>query len=221
MIRIDLREIPIFVLNLKKEKQRRAFMAHQLNLLGLKYQFIDAVKCDPGPVGIALSHLKTIRQNNLKPPFLILEDDCKIVRKNFNYIYRLPQATDALYLGHSTFGLRDKETPDGVRWGRHDNVKYKFYDDNYIRVFNMLARHAVIYISEKFVENAIKANLLALLGRAFTIPADIEYAEMQPQHLVLSTREVYFYQNKEYGGIEAATRYSIVSKVPPYEGTNY
>lgn len=221
MIHIDLREIPIFVLNLTQDKERKAFMSTHLKSLGLKHQFISAVKCDPSPIGIAISHLKTIKQQGLKPPFLVLEDDCKIVRKDFRYTYDMPAETDALYLGHSTFGLRDSKTPDGVRWGRHNNVKYKFYNENYIRVFNMLARHAIIYISEKYVESAIEANLSALLDNPFTIPADIMYAEMQPRHLVLATRDVGYYQNSKYGGIEAATRHSIVSTIPPFKGTNY
>lgn len=221
MIRIDLREIPIFVLNMKEDHKRKAFMTQQLDSLGLKHQFIRAVKCDPSPVGIALSHLKAIKQEGLTPPFLVLEDDCKILMEKSIYRYDLPQETDALYLGHSLFGLRDKKDQYDIRWGQLGNIKYKHYDENYIRIFNMLARHAIIYISDKYVQNAIKANLSALLDNAFTIPGDVMYAEMQPEHIVLSLKEINFYQTKQFGGIELATKNSILSKVQPYTGTEY
>lgn len=125
MITVDLREIPIFVLNLKDDHKRRAFMCDQLNALELNHQFIRAVKCNPSPVGIALSHLKTLRQIGRKPPFLILEDDCKIVPHNFIYRYDIPPEIDALYLGHSVFGLQNEKDQQGIRWERRGNVKFK------------------------------------------------------------------------------------------------
>lgn len=221
MINIDLREIPIFVLNLEKDRKRKAFMTEQLNLLGLEHQFIRAVKCDPPPIGIALSHLKAIKRQGLTPPFLILEDDCKILPHNFRYRYDVPAETDALYLGHSLFGLRDKKDQYGIRWGQLGNIKYKQYDKKYIRIFNMLARHAIIYISEKYVNNAIEANYSALLDNAFTIPGDVMYAEMQPEHIVLSLKEINFYQASQYGGFETATKKSVLASIKPFTGTNY
>lgn len=221
MITIDLREIPIFVLNLKDDRKRKEFMAEQLNMLGLEYQFIRAVKCDPPPIGIALSHLKVLKQEGLEPPFLILEDDCKIVPHNFTYRYDVPSETDALYLGHSLFGLRDKKDQYGIRWGQLGNIKYKQYDKKYIRLFNMLARHAIIYISDKYVESAIEANLSALLENDFTIPGDVMYAEMQPEHVVLSLKEINFYQAGQYGGFETATKKSVLASIKPYTGAEY
>lgn len=219
MIRIDLREIPIFVLNMEEDHERKAFMTEQLNALGLEHRFISAVKCDPVAVGITLSHLKTLRQEGLKPPFLILEDDCKILPHRFAYWYDLPQETDALYLGHSVFGLREQKDEYGVRWGQQGNTKYKHYNENYIRVFSMLSRHAILYVSERYFRNAIAANLSALLDYAFSIPGDIMYAEMQPEHLVLSVREISCYQTEEFGGIEAGTNISLLTCIPPYKGT--
>ena len=219
MIRIDLREIPIFILNMEEDHERKAFMTEQLNALGLAHRFISAIKCDPPPVGIALSHLKAITRKGLKPPFLILEDDCKILPHKFAYRYDLPQGTDALYLGHSVFGLRDQKDEHGVRWGQQGKTKYRHHDENYIRLFSMLSRHAIIYISDKYVRNAIAANLSALMDNAFSIPGDIMYAEMQPEHVVLSLREICCYQTGQYGGIEAATNISLLSLIPPNTGT--
>ncbi|MBT5559142.1 MAG: hypothetical protein HOJ88_04550 [Proteobacteria bacterium] len=220
-MKIDIRKIPIFVINLEDAVERRDFMSKQLDELGLDYKFVTAVKADPYPIGIAISHLKTIKQRGLEPPFMVLEDDCLISRNNFPYEYDLPNECDALYLGHSIFGLRDKADQYGIRWGTRNNVKYKHYSEKYIRVFNMLARHAIIYVSRKFVANSIEANLSALLDHDFTIPGDIMYAEMQPEHIVLSPPSVSYRQYAELGGAEAVTEESIVDIMNPYDGVDY
>lgn len=217
MISIDLREIPIFVLNLDKDHKRKTFMTEQLNHLGLEHQFIHAIQCDPSPIGVTLSHLKAISQKGLKPPFLVMEDDCKIIPHDFTYCFEVPQETDALYLGHALFGLRDNKDHYGIRWQQRGNVKYTHYDERYIRIFNMLALHAVIYISEKFVNSAIQANLSALLEHPFTIPGDLKYAEIQSEHVVLSVKKINFYQDKQYGGKENATKNSILSIIEAHK----
>ncbi len=212
MIHIDLREIPIFVLNMEEDPESRASMTAQLDTLGLRHQFVSAIKCDPAAVGVSISHLKTLRQKGLTPPFLVLEDDCKFLPDRFSYCYDLPPETDALYLGHSLFGLSDKKDDAGVRWGLHNHAQYAFYDDRYIRILNMLSRHAIVYISDRYMANAIEANLSALLDNPYNIPGDIMYAEMQPKHLVLSPRETTCYQT---GKFEIATRPSLPSCLQP------
>ncbi len=74
---VDLREIPILVLNVPDDPRRRDFMRFQLDKFGLEAAFVDGVRCNPRPVGCALSHLKALRQATSEPPFLILEDDCE------------------------------------------------------------------------------------------------------------------------------------------------
>ena len=220
-MKVDIRKIPIFVISLEDAVERREFMSKQLDELGLVYKFIPAIKADPYPIGIAISHLKTIKQPGLEPPFMVLEDDCLISKNNFPAEYDIPKECDALYLGQSTFGLRDKVDQYGIRWNAPNNVKYKHYSEKYIRVFNMLGRHAIMYVSRKFVENSIKANLSALLDHDFTIPGDIMYAEMQPDHIVLCPLSVGCIQYAELGGAECATKASIVDIIKPYGGVDY
>lgn len=220
-MKLDLREMPIFVLNMKEDTRRKQFMSDQLSELGLNFEFVSAIKASPSPIGVAISHLKIIRNPQLKPPFLVLEDDCRFLMDLFSYEYEVPDETDALYLGHSEFGLRDKKDQYGIRWGEQGNIKYKNYSEQYIRVFNMLARHAVIYLSDKFVSSAIQANLSALLDHDFTIPGDIMYAEMQPSHIILAPKEISCYQSGQYGGVEGATKNSVLDRIPAYEGSDY
>ena len=206
---LDPREMPVYVINLRREPERREFMQGQLDALGLDGRFITGVACRPGAVGCAISHLKTLKEAGISVPFLVLEDDCKFIRGQMQYTFEVPERTDALYLGHSQFGLQDKPDKFGLRWGRQRNVKYQGFDDDYIRIFNMLSRHAIIYVSEDFVRQALQANLNALLSKEFTYPGDVAYAELQSTAFVLATRQPLCYQTKEHGGMEVATRGSV------------
>ena len=217
---INCKDMPVYILNLRDDEDRRQFMSDQMERLGLNYQFVQAIKCDPSPIGIALSHLKAIRLN-ARPPFLIVEDDCQFLEEHFTTEFELPDEADALYLGHSEFGLRDEKDQFGVRWGQQGNTKYRHYDADYLRVFNMLARHAIVYLSERYIYSAMEANLGALLDNDFSIPGDIMYAEMQPQHIVLTPNQHICYQSGDYGGVQGATFRSLPNAFPPFEGDEY
>ncbi len=186
---IDLREIPIRVLNLSEDVAKRRFMNQQLMKYGLEASFVPGVACEPRAIGCALSHLRALKEADLRPPFLVLEDDCEFIDERFHYTFVVPDEVDALYLGHSAVGLSDQPDRYGLRWGRHRNVRYDTHDDAYIRVYNMLGRHAIVYVSERFWRNAIDAGERALVGLDFPIPGDVQYAELQLDHLVLAARD--------------------------------
>ncbi len=90
----------VFVISLKQEKERRAFMRHQLDQLGFEYEFIDAIpgidcigdsrwyddaaarqledrSLSAGEVGCALSHASVYAEivKRQLPWALVLEDD--------------------------------------------------------------------------------------------------------------------------------------------------
>ncbi len=202
--------MPVLVLNMKEDKKKRAFMADQLDAMGLEHHFVAGIRCEPKSLGCALSHLKAISQSGLKPPFLVLEDDCQFLPDRMKTTFEVPEDTDALYLGHSDFGLADKPDQYGLRWGKPGNVKFLEVDSAYIRVLNMLARHAIIYVSDRFHEATLAAGSHALFDHDFTIPGDMAYALLQPEHRVLATRRPVCFQTAEHGGIEAGTRGSVI-----------
>ena len=206
-MKIDLKKVPFYVINLKEDEKRRVFMKEQLDKLGYNYTFIDAIK-SPRPIGIALSHYKTLLMD-IEPPFVILEDDCQFI-DNFNETFDVPDNTDAIYLGHSCFGLK-KIDQYNVRWGGPKLVKYSQFNKDFLKIECMLARHAIIYISKNFQNAAIEANKKSLFKHFIPIPGDISYAEMQKDYLVLSPNNPICYQSGKHNGNEWNTIRSVLT----------
>lgn len=208
-MQLDLANMPILVLNLREDTAKRAFMEDQLANLGLAARFVEGIKCKPKPIGCALGHLKALRSAGLEPPFLLLEDDCEFVLTRFRTVFEVPDDTDALYLGHSHFGLRDEPDRYGLRWGQRGNVKFEAVGKDYLRVFNMLARHAIVYVSRNFHRSAITAGMRALFDHDFPTPGDMAYAEIQKDHKVLTTVDPICVQSNRHHGNLRATQHSI------------
>lgn len=140
---INLNDIPVFYINLDDEDEKRKSTESLLKRSGFKsVTRVPAILHPKGRiVGCARSHYEILR--NQKPPFIILEDDCELNRPIFNYL-EIPDSSDALYLGNS-------------QWGRFLNhsgpyVHYQKIDDLIIRVYNMLATHSILYLSDVYVE---------------------------------------------------------------------
>lgn len=94
---------------------------------------------------VAEAHIKALR--TFKPPFLILEDDCAIVEANFKTTIDLPKC-DALYLGTHQYGMvRNVSTMGGTISSS--------YDESHLKVYNMLGIHAILYITEEYVNSTI------------------------------------------------------------------
>ena len=65
--------------------------------------------------------------------------------ENFRTLFDLPDDTDALYLGHSAYGLGERRPLHGLRWGEMNQVKYRRAEPGYLRFLNILGRHAILY----------------------------------------------------------------------------
>ncbi len=180
--RIDLRDIPIFVLNCPADVEKKAFMKDQLDGLDLNYEFVRGQRVKPGWIGVALGHLKILRLSRAKPPFLVLEDDC-LFNQRFRHIVEVPAEADALYLGVSGFGLLK---PGEIGWGKPRKVQWQRHDRHYLRVFNMLARHAVLYLDDDFCQAVIESQVEALTNRNFPHPGDIGLASLHPRFTILA-----------------------------------
>ena len=183
--RIDLHEIPCFVINCKDHVEKRAFMERQLADLGMRFEIVRGVRADPGWIGVALSHLKVLRLTRAEVPFLVLEDDC-LFNERFRSVWDVPAEADALYLGASEFGLK---TPGEFSWGSQGKVRWEPYDHTYLRVFNMLARHAVVYLSADYCERVIQSQIVALTNHSLPYPGDIGCAMLHASHVVLTPND--------------------------------
>jgi hypothetical protein len=183
--RLDLREIPCFVINCKQDTDKRAFMEEQLRKLGIPFEIVPGVRANPGWIGIALSHLKVLKLTRANVPFLVLEDDC-LFNDRFRPTWQVPVEADALYLGVSVFGLK---VPGQFSWGKEKTLQWKPYDPQYLRVFNMMARHAVVYLSPEYCESVIESQIVALTNHSLPYPGDIGCAMQHASHVVLTPND--------------------------------
>ncbi len=133
---------------------------------------------DQADIKLALEILKTA-----KAPFIILEDDCSLNRE-FNSEVELPDDVDSLYLGIS-------------HWGRYLNhsgpyVHYTQYSDEVVRVYNMLATHAIAYLSDYYVD--VCKRIAYHSGYEVENHLDIGFAEVHKLYNVYSFDEPIFRQ---------------------------
>ncbi|MEN0003911.1 MAG: hypothetical protein AAF798_07195 [Bacteroidota bacterium] len=208
-MRLNLQRIPCYIINIAQDTDKRAYVKGQLDELGIAHQFVPAVRTKPGLVGIALSHLKVLKMPELKPPFMILEDDVRFFFDRVQTTFEVPDETDGFYFGHSIYGT-DQPPHEGVQWGAHSKILYEYYNDTYLRVHSMLARHGILFLSDKFHQNAIEANIKALTHFNYHIPGDIVYAAMQSDHILLTPEQPWCYQSELFGGNWMATKHSIL-----------
>ncbi len=193
-LRIDLRRIPTFILNCSDDTQKRLMMEEQMAERGMNHEFVRTIRVQPGWVGVALGHLKALRLTRARPPFLILEDDC-VFDEHFQAVIEVPEDADCLYLSASVFGL---PKPGERGWGQAGATLWERYDTGYLRVHNMLARHALLYLKPDFQAAVIESQVEALTNRHLAHMGDIGLAVLQPSWIaLLSERSMCRQLNRE------------------------
>jgi hypothetical protein len=182
-MKIDLREIPVFYINLDNAEIKKERTENLLNSLNFKQiTRISAIKHPLGRiVGCARSHHKILCEN--KPPFIILEDDCTL-NKEFDGVINIPETADAVYLGFS-------------HWGRYLNHSGPFVHSykispECVRVFNMLATHSILYLDEEYAK--ICSRIARHYGYEIQNHLDIGFAEIQKLFNVIALDEPIFRQ---------------------------
>lgn len=183
-MKLYLLDVPVYYINLDGQDEKRKLTESLLKRLGFKYvERLPAIQHEAGRIiGCARSHYE-ILSRNLKPPFIILEDDC-ILNREFESEVELPDNSDSLYLGIS-------------HWGRYLNhsgpyVHYDRVSDNIVRVYNMLATHAIMYLSQEYVD--ICKRISYHYGYEVENHLDIGFAEVHKLYNVYSFDEPLFCQ---------------------------
>ena len=143
---------------------------------------IDNAITQPYYVGLAIGHIKALTK--YKPPFIIFEDDARVVSANFKTAFDVPDDADALYLGTNTYGRVNGVTHYGSVTGVEAGPEY-------FRVYNMLGLHAVAYLSQKYVDHVVK-TLLAYVQNVQGA-CDDPIADSMQQFKVLSLRKQVFF----------------------------
>ena len=188
---IDLREIPVVWINLDRAKDNAEKMEEQFKKYGFKnHRRFSAVtpdilknewNFDDGNYvhACGMSHFLILNEIIDKGPVLILEDDAKIT-DNFNPIIEVDDRVDGIYVGIST----------GNR-----NYRTKSFDQNFLRVANMLSTHAILYISENY-KKTIKDVVCHYIFN-LRYPFDVGISSVQDRFTILAPTNPYFIQSDE------------------------
>lgn len=144
-VKIDIKSLPVRYINMNRHTDRNLDMIQLGRDLKLNdYLRVEGVDMPGHPkAGCATSHYNIFESMN--QPTVILEDDCVIV--NNDTIIDVPDDADAVYLGLSNWGYLDSTSElQNFKYKRH-----KDYDHIY-RVDGMLATHAILYISQDYID---------------------------------------------------------------------
>ena len=182
-MKLNLIDVPVFYINLDEQEEKRKATETLLKKLGFRYvQRFSAIKHETGRIiGCARSHYEILRTQ--KPPFIILEDDCTL-NKEFTNNLEIPDNADTLYLGIS-------------HWGRYLNhsgpyVHTTKVNEDIVRVHNMLATHAILYLTESYVD--ICKRVAHHFGYEVENHLDIGFAEIHKLYNVYALNEPLFRQ---------------------------
>jgi hypothetical protein len=191
---INIRTLPTYYINLDiKENRRRSteYTLKRLNFNNVKR--VSGIEHEDPKVGCARSQYKVLSDCTIQTPFLLMEDDC-VYTGIENFEYSIPDDADALFIGNS-------------QWARFLNfsgpfLHYKKIDDNIVKVYNMLAAHAVIYLNEEFRQ--VCSRISKYSGYEILDHMDIGYAEVQRYYNVYALDNPLFKQSGHNGGVTSS-----------------
>ena len=205
---LDLREIPFYYINLDDAVERKERTESQLKELGIKRIIrVPAIRHSYGAAGTPRSMLRALEIAHNGKPFVLMEDDVAV--KRWEPVIDIPDESDAFYLGISGWGRMNSHSGPFVQWER--------VSDEVLRVYNMLSGHAIMYISDAYIDLAKRISYHA--GYNIEDHVDIGFAEVQRWHNVYAFDDPYFYQTSS-GGNQTVT-YSPLSEQQSVECITY
>ena len=191
---LDLREVPAVYINLESEKERDVKMQTMLSACGFEHVIrVDAQKFPERHLaGCSLSH--HIALNEVDVPFIVFEDDC--VDINFEPVIEVPDDSDAVYLGISSWG----------RMNSHSGpcVQYQDIGNGMVRVYNMLGAHAILYMNAEY---ASLCSRISYQGYEIADHQDIGFAEVQRYYNVYAFDKPMFCQTSSNGTDQPLSSY--------------
>lgn len=188
-MKINLLDIPVFYINMNKDTDKDKYIRSLLEGLGFKnINRIEAVEDKKsGRRGLSKSQYKALTQIN--PPFIVLEDDCDT--KSFVSEIEVPENSDAIYLGNSSWGLLGSYTGFLLRY-----KEVPGFNEVY-RVFNMLSSHAILYLTEEYVSMCKRTTDYCANVSKEPVPMDVPFAEIQKYFNIYTINKPLFIQ-KDY-----------------------
>jgi hypothetical protein len=183
-LKLDLRELPVHWATIEKNVERHKKMQSMFERLGFTNTHqINGPIADPYTVGIAATHIDGI-SNDL--PLIMMEDDAQET-PNFQPTLDVPDDCDAVYLGTSWFGMVRNTS-------QFRGCISSYYNEQFIKPYNMLGIHCVLYLSQKYRDNVV--NLLTeFKDNPRGAGCDECIAMHMKDHNILAVKNPYFYQN--------------------------
>ena len=175
---IKLHDISVFYINMDDAVDRRVEMEKLLHKR--RFKNVTRVK---GPKkqhpwhGCASGHLAAMQ--NRKPPFIVLEDDCRL--KTDVGLVDVPNDADCLYLG-----IANRGTTDDVKFFRHG------HSDQIVRLYDMLSAHAILFLSEAYYRDCVKIAQECVDHGEKAL--DVAYAKNMPYWKVYALANPLFHQ---------------------------
>ncbi len=193
---IDLKKIETRVLTIPSNENK---------LLNLKTVFGGKLNINihygltlPRPLGCDLSLIKL--WNVIKPPILILEDDC-CPTEFFKTELNVPDDADVVHIGTSGWGVTNGKS----EWHNFELTKY---NDDYYKINGMTSTHGMLFLTERYLK------ALLGIGEKYPILCDlggdgIDYFTCQEQHKynVYGVAKPLVYQNDPC--TEGMTKYPL------------
>jgi len=145
---LDIRKIPVYYISLPGNTTSivaRLLAEHGFTNVKMTPGVYEKIKA----VGVAKAHMIAMETalKECKGPFLILEDDVDFSSSKKDI--PVPADADAVYLGLSSWGLKDGRGQNGmISAEKANNGLYKLH--------NMLAAHAVLYINHEYAKFLLK-----------------------------------------------------------------
>jgi GR25 family glycosyltransferase involved in LPS biosynthesis len=190
MTKLNIKNIPIYIINLAEHVDRYNLIHKDLS----KYNFtqihrFDAIKGKTHQIGCASSH-REILSSNIDPPFIILEDDCLIMKDSDEIC--VPAESDAIYLGISRCSYHDNTGTILKSLYKLDQIMYQQSEcEDLSYIYNMLSTHAILYLSKDYMKEVIKiCNFYISINDHF----DKGLAEIMKYNRVLAMNRPVFYQ---------------------------
>jgi hypothetical protein len=199
---IDITSIPVYYINLDEKTERRKKMDRLLIDNGFTNIQRFSGKKAGRRVGCSMSHAALLEQvvEEKKYPCLILEDDLAIY--NFRKTIEVPDDADAVYLGFSRYGWNHNQDEPFPK-----SLKITELNDNYHRVYNMLARHAIIHFNPEYDQACVDIMYKFIEDPDTYKAGDVSISKFHPDYKIYALNEPIFYQDDH--GTRGLTKKSL------------
>lgn len=180
--RIDLRDVPLFIVSGRDFGGRVAELSRWLQQAGMRAPVVMRDEFGGKNRSNCQNHLAAVTAAT--PPFLVLEDDARPAA-GFGPRLDIPVGVSAFYLGASGWGL----TANGAREGTVLAVGCTGTP----RVLNMLSLHAVLYLDPAYA-HSVAALLTAALRESEPPPSDVLVAGQMASWNICAANPPMFHQ---------------------------